>query len=160
MPVHQQYVPLYGPIGQCRQHALAPNPYLVYLGGRFCGDERTYLQYPVALASSRTDERHVRDDDPLLSKNRSMAHQPSIFVGRQCNMGATTLGHRCRAPKQPAEMVNNKMPANNKRTSECYRCGSHIIKSYDAWIRKYDEGENYLLIMAVTLYLCMISVLS
>ena len=33
MPVRRQYVPLYGPIGQCRQHALAPNPYLVYLGG-------------------------------------------------------------------------------------------------------------------------------
>ena len=35
MPVRQQYVTLYGPNGQCRQHALAPNPYLVYLGGDF-----------------------------------------------------------------------------------------------------------------------------
>ena len=108
MPVRRQYVPLYGPIGQCRQHALAPNPYLVYLGGRFCGDERTYPQYPMALASSRTDERHIRDDDPLLSKNRSMEQWPSIYVGRQCNIGATTLGHPCMAPKQPAEMVNKK----------------------------------------------------
>ena len=101
MPVRRQYVPLYGPIGQCRQHAFAPNPYLVYLRRRFCGDERTYPQYPVALAPSQTDKRHVWDDDPLLSKNRSTTQWPSIYVGQQCNMGATSIGHPCTAPRQP-----------------------------------------------------------
>ena len=73
MSMRWQEVPPYGPIGQCRQHVLAPNPSLVYLGGRFCEDQPMYPHDPVALALSQTNERHVRDDDPLLSKNRSMA---------------------------------------------------------------------------------------
>ena len=100
MSVRRQDVPLYKPIGQCRQHVLAPNPSLVYPGGRFCGDQPTYPQNPVVLASSQTDERHVRDNDPLLFKNRSMAQWPSIYVGRQCNMGAMSPGHPYTAPKQ------------------------------------------------------------
>ena len=101
MSMHWRDVPLYGPIGQCRQHVLARNPSLVYPRGRFCGDQPTYPQDPVVLASSQTDERHVRDDDPLLSKNRSMAQWPSIYVDRQCNMGAVSLGHPYTTPKQP-----------------------------------------------------------
>ena len=55
----------------------------------------------MALASSQTDEKHVQDDDPLLSKNRSMTQWPSIYVSWQCNMGAASLGHPYTAPKQP-----------------------------------------------------------
>ena len=86
MPVRRQDVPLYGSIGHCRQHALAPNPYLVYLGERFRGDQPMYPQYLVAITSSRTDERHIQDDDLLLSKNRSTTQWPSIYINRQCNL--------------------------------------------------------------------------
>ena len=101
MLVCWQEVPLYGPIGQCRQHVLAPNFSLVYLGGIFCGDQMTYPQDPVALASSQTNKRYVQDDAPLLSKNISMAQWPSIYVGRQCNMGTASLGHLYTARRQP-----------------------------------------------------------
>ena len=53
--------PLYGPIAEYRQHVLAPNSSLVYLGGIFGGDQLLYPQDPVALASSQTNERHARD---------------------------------------------------------------------------------------------------
>ena len=101
MLVRRQDVLLHGPIGQCKQHVLAPNPSLVYPRGRFHGDQLTYPQDLVVRASSQTDERHVRDDDPLLSKHRPTTQWPSIYVGWQCNMGAGSLGHPYTAPKQP-----------------------------------------------------------
>ena len=101
MSVRWQEVPLDGPIAECRQHVLAPNSSLVYLGRIYCGDQPTYPQDPVALASSQTDERHIRDDAPLLSKNISTVQQLPIYVGRQYNMGAASLGHPYMAPRQP-----------------------------------------------------------
>ena len=101
MLVRWQEVPLDGPIVECRQHVLAPNSSLFYLGGIFYGDQLTYPQGLVALASSQIDERHVRDDAPLLSKNISTAQWPSIYVGQQCNMEASSLGHPYTAPRQP-----------------------------------------------------------
>ena len=73
MSMRWQEVPPYGPIGQCRQHVLAPNSFLVYLGGIFYGDQPMYPQDPVVLTSSQIDQRHIQDDASLLSKNISTA---------------------------------------------------------------------------------------
>ena len=105
--MHRKEVPLYWPIAEYGQHVNVPNSSLVYLGGIFYGDQLTYPQDPVALASSQTNERHIRDDAPLLSKNISTAQWPSIYVS-QCNIGVASLGHPYTAPRQPELMVNKK----------------------------------------------------